>query len=139
MIKRKYNLYIGDKTAEIIKMKLAYAYPTMEASVKTYGRDVVTGLPTKLEIASDTIYEAIHEYLYAIVDAIRVILERTPPEISSDIIESGIYVTGGSAKIFALDELIHKETDLKVNISPEPTTTVVNGLCNILEDEDSPY
>ena len=86
------------------------------------------------EISSDSIYESIQEYLYSIIDSIKLILERTPPEIASDIIDSGIFVTGGSAKIFALDELIHKETDLQVNICPEPSLTVVNGLYNILED-----
>ncbi len=134
IVKKKYNLYIGDKTAENIKKKLACAFPTVEASVKVFGRDVVTGLPVDVEIKSGDVYEAISEYLYTIIDAIKIILERTPPEISSDIIDSGIYVTGGAAKIFALDELIHKETDLKINICPDSSNTVVNGLGRILED-----
>ncbi|NLK27080.1 MAG: rod shape-determining protein [Clostridiales bacterium] len=134
IVKRKYNLYIGDKTAESIKKKLACAIPQVEGSVKVYGRDVVTGLPAEMEVSSDTVYEAISEYLYAIIDAIKIILERTPPEISSDIIDSGIYITGGSAKIFSLDELIHKETELKINICPDSANTVVNGLGKIMED-----
>jgi len=134
MVKRKYNLYIGDKTAENIKKKLACAYPTVEASVKVYGRDVVTGLPTEMSVSSESVYAAISEYLFSIIDAIKIILERTPPEISSDIIDSGIYITGGSAKIFALDELLHKETDLKINICPDSANTVVNGLGRIMED-----
>lgn len=134
MVKRRYNLYIGDKTAEGIKKKLAYAFPTKEATVKVYGRDVVSGLPTEMEVSSKDVYDSISEYLYSIIDAIRVILERTPPEISSDIIDSGIYITGGSAKIFALDELLHKETDLKINICPESSNTVVNGIGRIMED-----
>jgi len=134
MGKRKYNLYIGDKTAENIKKKLGCALTTVEASVKVYGRDVVTGLPTEMEVNSADVYESISEYLYSIVDAIKIILERTPPEISSDIIDSGIYVTGGSAKIFALDELMHKETDLKINICPDSANTVVTGLGKIIED-----
>lgn len=134
MVKRKYNLYIGDKTAENIKKKLAYAFPSVEASVKVYGRDVVSGLPVEMEVDSQSVYEAISEYLYSIIDAIRIILERTPPEISSDIIDSGIYITGGSAKIFALDELLHKETDLKINICPDATNTVVIGLGKIMEN-----
>jgi rod shape-determining protein MreB len=80
------------------------------------------------------VYEAISEYMYSIIDAIKIILERTPPEISSDIIDSGIYITGGSAKIFALDELLHKETDLKINICQDSSNTVVNGLGKIIED-----
>lgn len=134
IVKRKYNLYIGDKTAENIKKKLASALPQVEATVKVYGRDVVTGLPKEMEVSSGTVYEAIQEYLYTIIDSIRIILERTPPEISSDIIDSGIYITGGSANIFSLDELIHKETELKVNICPNASTTVVNGLGRIIED-----
>lgn len=134
MVKRKYNLYIGDKTAENIKKKLASALTSVEGSVKVYGRDVVNGLPTEMEVKSSDVYEAISEYLYSIIDAIKIILERTPPEISSDIIDSGIYITGGSAKIFALDELMHKETDLKINICPDSANTVVNGLGKIMED-----
>lgn len=134
MVKRKYNLYIGDKTAENLKKKLAHAVGGVEASVKVYGRDVVTGLPTEMEVSSSDVYEAISEYLFTIIDAIRIILERTPPEISSDIIDSGIYITGGSAKIFALDQLMHKETDLKINICPDSANTVVNGLGRIMEE-----
>ncbi len=134
MVKRKYNLYIGDKTAENIKKKLGCALATVEASVKVYGRDVVTGLPKEMEVKSSDVYESISEYLYSIIDATKIILERTPPEISSDIIDSGIYVTGGSAKIFALDELMHRETDLKINICPDSANTVVNGLGKIIED-----
>lgn len=134
MVKRKYNLYIGDKTAENIKKQLASAITNVDASVKVYGRDVVTGLPTEMEVNSSDVYEAISEYLYAIIDATKIILERTPPEISSDIIDSGIYITGGSAKIFALDELMHKETDLKINICPDSSNTVVKGLGKIMED-----
>jgi rod shape-determining protein MreB and related proteins len=134
IVKKRYNLLIGDKTAENIKKKLACAFSSVEASVKVYGRDVVTGLPTEMEINSTDVYEAICEYMYSIIDAIKIILERTPPEISSDIIDSGIYITGGSAKIFALDELMHKETDLKINICPDSSNTVVNGLGKIMED-----
>ncbi len=134
MVKRKYNLYIGDKTAENIKKKLGCALASVEASVKVYGRDVVTGLPTEMEVSSGDVYESISEYLYTIIDATKIILERTPPEISSDIIDSGIYITGGSAKIFALDELMHKETDLQINICPDSANTVVNGLGRIIED-----
>jgi len=134
LVKKKYNLYIGDKTAEKIKQQLACALPSEETHVNVCGRDVVTGLPTKMEINSTTVYEAIVEYLYNIIDAIKIILERTPPEISSDIIDSGIFVTGGSANIKSLDQLIHQETDLKVNICENSANTVVNGLGKIMED-----
>lgn len=134
MVKRKYNLYIGDKTAEGIKKKLACAFPNVHGTVKVYGRDVVNGLPTEMEVSSEDVYEAISEYMFSIIDAVKIILERTPPEISSDIIDSGIYVTGGSAKIFSLDQLMHKETDLKINICADSSNTVVNGLGKIMED-----
>lgn len=134
MVKRKYNLYIGDKTAENIKKKLASAIPEVEGSVKIFGRDVVSGLPIEMEIKSSDVYEAISEYLFAIIDSTKIILERTPPEITADFIESGIYITGGSAKIFALDKLLHQETDLKINICPDSSNTVVNGLGKIMEE-----
>ena len=134
IVKRKYSLYIGDKTAENIKKQLACAVPKVEGSIKVYGRDVVRGLPTQMEVNTTTVYDAISEYLFSIIDSIKIILERTPPEISSDIIDSGIYITGGSAKIFALDELLHNETDLKINICPDSSNTVVNGLGRIMDD-----
>lgn len=134
VVKRKYNLYIGDKTAENIKKKLASAIPGVQGSVKVFGRNVMTGLPFEMEVNSTDVYDAISEYLFAIIDAIKIILERTPPEISSDIIDSGIYITGGSAKIFSLDELLHKETDLKINICEDSANTVVKGLGRIMED-----
>ncbi len=135
IVKKKHNLYIGNKTAESIKKKLASALPSEYASIKVYGRDVVTGLPVEMEVTSKTVYEAISEYLYSIIDAIRIILERTPPEISSDIIDSGIYVTGGSANIFGLGGLISKETGLKVNICDNPDSTVVMGLSRIMDEQ----
>jgi rod shape-determining protein MreB and related proteins len=133
-VKKKYNLAIGDKTAEVIKKSLASAFPMDEEYIKVYGRDVVTGLPTEVEISSSMVYEAIKEHFYSIVDYIKIILERTPPEISSDIIDSGIYITGGSAHIRNFDKLIAKETDLKVNISNDSENTVVKGLGVIIED-----
>jgi rod shape-determining protein MreB len=136
IVKKRHNLYIGDKTAENIKKKLASALPRVEATINVYGRDVVTGLPVEMEINSKTVYEAISEYLYTIIDAIRIILERTPPEISSDIIDSGIFVTGGSANIFELDGLISKETGLKVNICEDPANTVVRGLSRIMDEQE---
>lgn len=135
VVKKKHNLYIGDKTAESIKKKLASALPDVEASVKVYGRAVVSGLPVEMEVDSKTVYEAITEYLYNIIDAIRIILERTPPEISSDIIDSGIYVTGGSANIFGLGDLISKETGLKVNICEDSANTVAKGLSRIMDEQ----
>lgn len=135
-VKKKYNLVIGDKTAESIKKELASAVPCEESEISVYGRDVVTGLPIDMKISSTMVYEAISEYLYAIVDAIRIILERTPPEISSDIIDSGIYITGGSANIRNIDVLIGQETDLTINIAPNASNSVVAGLGKIIEEPE---
>lgn len=135
-VKKNYNLVIGDKTAEYIKIQLASALPRDEKSIKIYGRNLVTGLPTEVEVNSAMVYDSIMEHFYTIVDSIKIILERTPPEISADIIDSGIYITGGSATILGLEELIAKETDLKINICDNASNTVVNGLGRIIEDHN---
>ncbi|WP_167956488.1 rod shape-determining protein [Anaerosporobacter faecicola] len=135
-VKKKYNLAIGSKTAETIKKNLTFALPGSNESISVFGRNVVNGLPAQMEINSEMVYDSIREYLHTIVDAIKVILERTPPEISSDIIESGIYVTGGSATIKGLDRLIAENTDLKVNICDKADSTVVEGLGRIIEEPD---
>ena len=133
-VKKKYNLIIGQKTAETIKKKLAYAINPEHETIKVYGRDVMSGLPTEAEIDSEFVYETINESLHSIVDAVRIILEKTPPEISSDIIDAGIYITGGSANIKKIDELFAGETELDVKVAEDPANTVVNGLGKILED-----
>lgn len=134
-VKKNYNLVIGDKTAESIKNKLGTAIPQDLENMRVYGRNVVTGLPTEVEISQIMVYESIIEYLHSIVDAVRIILERTPPEISSDIIDSGIYVTGGTAAIKGLNKLLAEETGLQINICDNPTNTVVDGLGRIIEDK----
>lgn len=138
-VKKKYNLVIGNKTAEIIKMSLATATVPKEdeiSTIKVYGRDVVNGLPTEKEIDSAFVYEAISEHLHNIVDSAKIILEHTPPEIASDIIDSGVYVTGGSAKIKNLDALLENETELKINICEDSANTVALGLGKIIENSD---
>lgn len=137
-VRKKYNLVIGNKTAETIKKKLAYAINPEHETIKVYGRDVMNGLPTEAEIDSEFVYETIKESLHSIVDAVRIILEKTPPEISSDIIDSGIYITGGSANIKKIDELFAQETELPIYVTSDPANTVVNGLGKILE-ESSKY
>jgi len=137
-VRKKYNLVIGNKTAETIKKKLAYAINPEHETIKVYGRDVMNGLPTEAEIDSEFVYETIKESLHSIVDAVRIILEKTPPEISSDIIDSGIYITGGSANIKKIDELFAQETELPIYVTNDPANTVVNGLGKILE-ESSKY
>ncbi len=134
-VRKNYNLLIGDRTAEDIKKQLASAYPTQEQSIEVFGRNLVSGLPVKMEINSKMVFESIVEHLYSIVDSIKYNLERTPPEISADIIGSGIYITGGSAPLLGLDELISEETGLKVNISEDAANTVINGIGNIIEEK----
>jgi rod shape-determining protein MreB len=133
-VKKYYNLLIGKKTAEALKNKLASAFPKNESFAHVYGRDVVTGLPVNKRISSILIYKAICDYLNTLIDTMRVILERTPPEISSDIIDSGIYITGGCAPIKHLGDLISKETELDVNICEDSNNTVIKGLGKIIED-----
>ena len=133
-IKKNCNLYIGAKTAEVLKMELGSAFPDSDEYKSIYGRDVVTGLPTKKDITSKLIYEAIKDYLFQIIDAIKMILERTPPEISSDIIDSGIYITGGGALIKGFDKLISQCTELNVNVCSSPSDTVAYGLGRMIED-----
>jgi rod shape-determining protein MreB len=133
-VKKKYGLVIGDKTAESIKKQLASAVLSPTESMKVYGRDVVSGLPTEMDVDSDMVFESITEHLTTIIENIKVILERTPPEISADIIDSGIYITGGSSQIRRLDELISAETGLRVNLVKDPENSVVNGMGKIMEE-----
>ena len=138
-VKKKYNLFIGNKTAEVIKVNLATAVAPEEGAIQTikvFGRDVVSGLPTEKEIDSSFVYEAIREHLHNIVDSVKIILEHTPPEIASDIIDSGIYVTGGSAKIHNLKELLSTETELDINICEDSANTVALGLGKIIENPE---
>lgn len=132
-IKKNYNLMIGNKTAEIIKKKLATAYKDEENFISVYGRDIITGLPKKIEISSAKVYESIKEHLITIIDAIKSILEKTPPELSADIIETGIYLAGGGALIKRIDDLILQETGLKVIIIDSPEESVVRGIGKIIE------
>lgn len=133
-IKKKHNLLIGDKTAETVKIQLASAFEPEHDTMRVFGRDVVSGLPSEAMVDSELVYQAIKEPISSILTAIRVILERTPPEISADIISSGVYVSGGCAQIRNLDKRIEDETRLKVNISDEPELAVIKGLGMIAEN-----
>ncbi|PXV95527.1 rod shape-determining protein MreB [Lachnotalea glycerini] len=135
-IKRNFNFIIGDKTAEVIKKELANALAPDESSAGVYGRDIVTGLPSELAISSKVIYESISEPLHSIVDAVKVILERTPPELGADIIRAGIYLTGGSSNIQGLDKMFHKETGLKVNICDKPAESVARGFSKMINEAE---
>ena len=140
VVKRKYNIYIGLKTAEYIKCKLSDAMYDEDDDegdddiLYVYGRNVITGLPSERAVSKDTVYEAIKQFFDDVIEAIKTLLERTPPELSSDIIDTGIYLTGGSAAIKNLDKLIAKETDLKVNTTANPGETVIRGISMIVSD-----
>lgn len=133
-VKKTCNLFIGNRTAEILKKELGCAYPIDGLERKVYGRNVVTGLPQQVAITSQLVFDAIKEYLNSIIDAVKMILEKTPPEIAADIIDSGIYVSGGSARIKDLDVLISRETELEVNICDNPSNSVIKGIGRIIED-----
>lgn len=134
-IKKNHNLVIGQKTGRALKEKLGSAIKSENPSVKAFGRDIVTGLPIAMDIESELIYDAIKEHVKSIIDAMKLILERTPPELAADIIEHGIYLTGGGSQIHQFDELITDVTGLKVNCCEAPTESVVKGLMQIVTEE----
>lgn len=131
-VKRMYNLVIGSKTAENLKKELGSAVKTEEKFTKGFGRNVVSGLPVCVDISSEVIYGAIVDPLHSIMDSIKMILERTPPELAADIINMGIYVTGGTSNINNLERFIKDETNLNVNIVENPSESVVRGLSSII-------
>ncbi len=133
-VRREYNLMIGSKTAEKVKIALSNPEAAEEDSI-VYGRDIVTGLPVERKIPTDLIESALNEHINSIIDNIKVILERTPPELAADIYRHGIFVTGGSAKLKNLDVMINKGTNLKVNLTEDPISTVANGLARVIKDD----
>jgi rod shape-determining protein MreB len=134
-IKRKYNLLIGEKTAEIIKKTLGSAYPLdTEKVVEVRGRDLAGGVPNVMKISSEEIRDALAETVFSIVDAIRVTLEHTPPELSADIIDRGIILTGGGSLLQNLDYKIKEETGLPVALTDDPLLTVALGAGKIMSE-----
>src|SRR6266571_3719542 len=134
-IKRKYNLLIGDRMAEIIKIEIGEAFQGGEnRSMEVKGRDLVSGIPKTQEINSDEIREALTEPVNAIVEAVRICLERTPPELSADIVDKGIVLAGGGALLRNLDILLREETGLPVVIAEDPLSCVVLGSGKVLDE-----
>jgi rod shape-determining protein MreB len=134
-LKKNYNLLIGELTAEEIKIKIGSAFPMEEElSMDIKGRDLVAGVPKKLTISSVQVREAISETLDIIIEAVRQALEQTPEQLSSDIYERGIILTGGGALLRGLDKRFRQETNLPVNIADDPLTCVVRGTGEVLED-----
>ena len=135
-LKRTFSLVIGQKTAMYLKEELGCALPEEEAqSAVIVGRDVVSGLPIEMEVTSDVVYEAIKDSLSTICNSIKMILEKTPPELARDIIHSGIYITGGSSKIRKLDQLFSNITNIQVNTCELPEESAVRGLNKIVSDD----
>ena len=134
-IKKEMNLAIGDTTAEQIKIQIGCAMPLMtETAMEIRGRDLTTGLPRNVKVTSTQIEEAIKESIGKIVDIVKVTLEKTPPELASDIMEKGIVLAGGGALIKNLDKLLSIETKMPVYVAEEPLDCVVRGAGKTLED-----
>jgi rod shape-determining protein MreB len=136
-LKRKYNLAIGEQTAEKIKISIGNAYPSEEvAYIEVKGRDLVAGVPRTVEINSDEVRDAVSEPINVIVQAVMKALEYTPPELSADIIDKGIVLTGGGAQLENLDVLLREETGLPVMVSDDPMSAVVLGSGKALDNLD---
>lgn len=135
-VKRTFNLLIGERSAEDIKIKLGSAYPYEgEAAMEIKGRNLIDGLPKSVEITSEQVRQALAEPVDQILDSIRYTLDRTPPELAADIIERGITLTGGGALLRGLDKLISSETGMPVNVAENPIDCVVNGTGICLEKD----
>jgi len=134
-IKRKYNLLIGITTSEVIKTSIGNAYPSDQIeTIEVKGRDLVTGIPKILTIDSEEIREAISEQVETIVEAVHIALEQTPPELSADIVDSGIILTGGGSLLKDLDKRLREETKLPITITEDPLSTVVLGSGKALDN-----
>jgi len=136
-LKRKYNLLVGERTAETIKIQAGSAYPFNEPrKMDIKGRDLMDGIPKTLTVTDSDIREALHDPIYAILDAVKTALERTPPELAADIADKGIVMTGGGSLLHGLDTLIGLETHLKVTIAEDPLSCVVLGAGKVLDELD---
>ncbi len=134
-VKRKYNMLIGESSAEEIKIKIASAYPLdPEQQIEVKGRDLVTGIPQNIIITSEEVRKAISEQVDSIVQAVRIALEQTPPELAADIVDRGIVLTGGGALLKGLDQLLREETSLPITVVDDPLSTVVVGTGRALDN-----
>jgi rod shape-determining protein MreB len=136
-IKKKYNLLIGERTAEQVKFEIGSAFPLDEPlTMEIKGRDLIEGIPKTLTVTDAEIREALQEPVSVIVNAVRVALERTPPELSADIVDRGIVLTGGGSLLKNLDRLLREETGLPVSVAEDPLSSVVLGTGKMLSDFD---
>lgn len=134
-VRREFGLVIGGKTAETVKISLQELEEQGEGAI-VYGRDIVTGLPVEREIPTDLVDDCLVEHFNVIIDNVKVILERTPPELAADIYRHGIYLTGGASQVSKLAILLSRGTGLKVNVSENPVTSVALGLSKIINEEN---
>jgi rod shape-determining protein MreB and related proteins len=133
--KRNHNILIGERTAEAIKCEVGSAVPLKEElTIQVKGRDLVGGIPKTTEVSSVEIREALNEAVVQIIDAVRQTLERTPPELSADILDRGVMLTGGGALLKGLDERIKMETNLPVHVAENPLLAVVNGTGRVIDN-----
>jgi rod shape-determining protein MreB len=136
-IKKKYNLLVGERSAEQIKFEIGSAFPLDEPmTMEIKGRDLIEGIPKTLTVTDAEIREALQEPVSIIVNAVRVALERTPPELSADIVDRGIVLTGGGSLLRNLDRLLREETGLPVSVAEDPLSSVVLGTGKMLSDFD---
>ncbi|MEN9825320.1 MAG: hypothetical protein RI953_1065 [Pseudomonadota bacterium] len=136
-LKRRFNVLIGERTAEQIKIAIGSAYPEEEIrTMQVKGRDLVAGIPKTIEVTSEEIREAMQEPINAIVEAVRLALEKTPPELAADIVDKGIVLVGGGALIRNLDILLREETGLPILVAENPLTAVVMGSGRVLDNPD---
>lgn len=139
-VKRKYNLLIGERTAEQIKIDVGSALlnPEIEKmTIQVKGRDLVTGVPKTIKMSAPEVHEALLETIANIVDVVRVALESTPPELSSDLVDNGIVMAGGGSLLRGLDELLSRETGLPVRVAEDPLFCVVKGAGKVVEELDT--
>lgn len=132
-VRKEFNLMIGQKTAEKVKMELKELEAEKRGAI-VYGRDIVTGLPVEREIPTSLVDNCLFEHFNTIIDNVRIILERTPPELAADIYRHGIYLTGGASQVNHFSELLAKGTGLKVNCAEDPIASVVSGLSKIIKN-----
>jgi rod shape-determining protein MreB len=133
--KKNHNVLIGEKTAEAIKCEVGSAMPMKEEmTIQVKGRDLVGGVPKTTEVSSAEIREALNEAVTQVIDAVKQLLERTPPELSADILDRGVMLTGGGALLKGLDERIRLETNLPVHVAENPLTAVVRGAGKVIEN-----
>jgi len=134
-VKRKYNLLIGETSAEDIKIKIGSAYPLdPEETLEIKGRDLLDGIPKNITITSEEIRKSIAEQVDSIVQAVRIALEQTPPELAADIVDRGIVLTGGGALLKGLDQLLRDQTNLPITVVDDPLSTVVMGTGKALDN-----